>query len=186
MPEKEVHALTAKERDILLNSGFLKAEIEVFDKAKTPDGAVQNVAFNSIPFQRMIQSRRNWVRKCHDSSLDNATIRDKLVQHYKSKKDRTPWDFLKAEYLPIDRNLTDSEFADKLSIRSGIRRNLVNKTGVAYGIPMEEELRPQGERMPIRKSTMPIQPTKAHYKPLLPVSKAKPVAPTKAKKKFRI
>jgi hypothetical protein len=188
--QKLFHALTAKERDILLNSGFLKSEIRVFDSAKTPDGEVQNVAFTSTPFQRMIQSRRDWVKKCHAANYDNATIRQRLVDHYKAKKGRTPWDFLKAEYQPIDRDLTDTEFSNKLGIRSGIRRNLVNKTGVAYGTPMEAEFRPQGDRMPVPKSSLPIQPTKSHTpKPLMPVAKPKvaPVAPGKPRKKpFRI
>lgn len=187
MTEKEFHALTAKERDILLNSGFLKSEIKAFDSAKIPDGEVQNVAFNSIPFQRMIQSRRDWVKRCHAANYDNATIRQRLNDHYKAKKGRTPWDFLKAEYQPIDRDLSDTEFSNKLGIRSGIRRNLVNKTGVAYGTPMEAEFRPQGDRMPVPKSALPIQPTKPHYKPLMPVNKPKPVVPIKPRKKpFRI
>ena len=193
MVEKEVHALTAKERDILLNSGFLNKEIRAFDSAKTPDGEVQNVAFNSLPFQRMIQSRRIWVKKCHAAGFSNADIREKLVHHYKAKKGRTPWDFLKAEYQPIDRDLTDTEFSDKLGIRSGIRRNLVDKTGVAYGTPMEAEFRPQGDRMPVPKTALPILPTKPRatshgIKPLLPISRPKPTAPAPKphKKPFRI
>lgn len=173
-------ALNKDEKEAMLNSGFLKYEVEAFDNAKTPTGETQLVAYNSVSWQNMMSSRREYVMGCHSAGLTNKQIRDLVKHHYETSKERTPWDFLKLEYQPTDRNLTDTEFADKLGIRAAVTRNLVRPAKVDYGPIMDSEFRPRT----VPKSTVP-RPT---YKPLLPVHKrtAKPVAAPEKKRRFRI
>jgi hypothetical protein len=181
---EEFHALTAHEREVLLNSGFLRREIKAFDSAKTPSGEVQNVAFNSIPFQKMINGRREWVKGCHASGESNERIRRRLYNYYRGKKGRSPWDFLKVEYQPTDRELTDTEFANKLTIKSAIQRVISVPSGTNYGAPMSPEFRPKGEQI-VQRPMLPAHKPTPTIKPFMPAVKKtkKPAAPPQPKRK---
>jgi hypothetical protein len=137
-------ALSDREKEEMLNAGWMKSEVRDFNNAKTPDGETQVVAFNSAPFQRMMMTRKSWVKECKKAGIDNKGIRETLDAYYSSKRSkRTPWDFLKIEYQPTQRGLSDTEFGDKLKIRARIRRILVSKTKVEYGIKLKKEYRPR-------------------------------------------
>lgn len=174
-------ALSDHEKEIMLNSGFLRKEVNTFDKAETSTGEIQAVAFNSITWQHMLNSRREWVKMCHNLGYENKAIRGFIVHHYDTSKERSPWDFLKVEYQPTDRSLTDTEFADKLGIRSAIYRNLISPTKANYGSSMASEFRPIREETPMQKAT-----AKPAYKPLMPVKKHPKTEPVikKPKRKF--
>jgi hypothetical protein len=132
--------LTDAQKDILLNSGFMLSEISTFDNAKTSDGKFQNLDFNSKTFQGMIIARRGWVTKARASGYNNQEIRSMVKSLYDNKRSKfTPWDFLKIEYQPTTRGMTDMEFENKLKTRSMIRSKLVNKSGISYGKKLKDE-----------------------------------------------
>jgi hypothetical protein len=141
--------LTKEEKATMLNSGFLQKEIDSFDSATTPSGELQTASFGSAAWQRMIMSRRTFVKKCHEEGIKNDVIRKLIYDHYQNRKDISPWDFLKIEYQPIDRGLTDAEFAKKLKIRSDISKNISGPANISYSSfknVMDTEFRPKGYR----------------------------------------
>lgn len=152
-------ALSDYQKQTLKGSGFLNAEINDLDSAKTPSGEIQTVAFNSVPFQRMIKSRRDWVIMCKKSGFTNDQIRRLLHNYYAAKKESNIWEFLKIEYQPTTRSLTDAEINRKLEIRDRLSKKLSKISHINYGESLPKEFsvvnRPKGYTpkplMPVRK-----------------------------------
>lgn len=121
-------ALSASQKKELFNAGFLPSEIDKFDEAKTPDGKQQNLAFDSAPFQKMIESRRKWILELKSAGWNNRQVVEQIKRYYRLKSGRSPFDFLKLEYQPPNK-VTDFVDAVKLKIRSRVSRSM----GKAYG-----------------------------------------------------
>ncbi len=142
--------LTAKQKKILLDTGFLPDEIKQFDAAKTPDDKQQDLDFDSAPFQAMIESRRKWILNLKKRGWNNAQIIIQLKRYYALKSGRSPFDFLKLEYRP-PKKLTDFVEATKVHIRSRVSRSL----GRSYGRQMTPKLLP---RFLPKFRTLPLRP----------------------------
>ena len=122
--------------NVLRDAGFLPFEIKQFGAAKTPDGKDQDLdkVINSAPFAAMLESRREWWRKCLSPKAGGGwgmTLKEgkELIKgHYKStkrrKKVRSVWDFLKVEYKPKDKIKSRRLFDEAVITKSKIVRDL--------------------------------------------------------------
>jgi len=89
---------------ILSKAGFLPHEIETFSNLVASDGTPQVIDIRSQAWQDMIKSRRAWIRYMRRvQGWSPRVIESKINLWYRLRKDRTPLDFLRAEYKPPKR-----------------------------------------------------------------------------------
>lgn len=85
----------------LMNDGFQDFEIEEFSQGRTPSGRSQPaVNINSPLWESVRRNRRNWYYDKRNRGWSDVEIRDEIRRYYLRRRERTPWDFLKAEYKP--------------------------------------------------------------------------------------
>ena len=132
-------ALNQTQKTFMYQRYFLPYEIAAFANARTPDGKLQQLDFNSAPFQAMIASRQEYAGKLHKVGWSDVEIRQRILKLYSTKRGKaSPWDFLKIEYQPV-KAMTDIMWAKKLSSKLRIGRTL----GSAYGHKMKKDIRPR-------------------------------------------
>lgn len=127
-------------------AGFLKSEIRAFNNARAPDGSYQDTKaiFKSKPFQVMLKDRAAWWRRAltpvdkggYGYTRTQATY--EILGYYRRRGQRSPFDFLKAEYKP-PKKLTDFQYATRLRVRARITKSL----GKGYTRPLKKEWRPR-------------------------------------------
>ena len=144
--------LNAKQKKVLFDTGFLPQEIDEFDDARTPDGKLQDLAFDSAPFRAMRESRTKWILKLKKSGWNNRQIVEQIKRYYRLKAGRSPFDFLKIEYQP-PKKLTDFAEAVKLKVRSRVSRTL----GKQYGRRMAPRKAP---RFLPKRMSLPLRPAR--------------------------
>lgn len=147
-------ALTGREKIVLRQKGFLPWEIEQFDKAKAGDtisGNIvrQDIAFQSAPFQAMIDSRVKYIQMLKGIGWQPQQIAEQISRYYNLKAGRTPWDFLKIEYKPA-RQISDFQWGRRVEVRTRISRTL----GKVYGRRVSPQRRPKF--IPTSKRVPPI------------------------------
>ncbi len=82
-------------------AGFLEYEIAAFALAIDGEGKPQPpVILDSPVWLRVLASRREWVDDKIERGWTDEQITETLMDYYRRKEERTPWDFLKAEYRP--------------------------------------------------------------------------------------
>lgn len=94
--------ITRYDRDMLLSSGFLPEEVEIFAHAFVPlTGKDQpHVDLNSDTWNRVLKSRYDWFEKRINQNMGLIAIEDEIRNWLRRGRIRTPFDFLKAEYIP--------------------------------------------------------------------------------------
>lgn len=130
--------LTTAQRNMLLKEGFTPWEVRQYNLARTPDGSLQDFAFNSKPFIAARKSRQKWVEDLKKAGWKKVEITQKIMDYYKLKAGRTPYDFLKLSYKP-PKVVSDFQDAIKRKIRSRVSRTF----GRAYGRRIRPQLRPK-------------------------------------------
>ena len=84
----------------LKTSGFTDYEIEVFATAVDTEGKPQPpIELGKPVWQRVMKSRRDWVDDKINKGWTVEEIEGELMGYYKRKAERSPWDFLKIEYV---------------------------------------------------------------------------------------
>lgn len=83
-------------------AGFLDWEVGKFAEAVLVDGQPQpNINLNSPVWQRVIESRRNWIDDQAARGSTSEEIATTIMDYYGRGAKRSPFDFLKAEYKPV-------------------------------------------------------------------------------------
>jgi len=113
-------SLNRKDKELLKSSGFLKSEIEEINKGY--------VNTSSYTYQNMVKSRSQWTKSMEAVGWNKQQIAARIRHWYKSKKDRSPFDWLKIEYRPANK-LTIKQLAKQLEVRRSASRVF----GRAYG-----------------------------------------------------
>jgi hypothetical protein len=113
-------SLTPENKKYLLSKGFLLSEIKKLDKGYINTG--------SHTYKSMVRSRELWVDSMRKVGWNKKQIDARIRHWYSTKKDRTPFDWLKVEYKPTNK-LTIKQLAKQLELRRGISRTF----GRAYG-----------------------------------------------------
>lgn len=93
-------ALTSKEKLEMRKAGFLFREISAFNKAKYPDGTIQNLNTKAQNWRGMLQSRRDWVQSMRRMKWTDDQIINEILSYYTRAKNRNPFDFLQMETSP--------------------------------------------------------------------------------------
>ena len=94
----------------------------------------------------MIARRAKWVSSLREQGWTPQQIKGVIQRYYNLKHGRSPWDFLKLEYVPV-RKLTDFQFAMKLRSKARISRTL----GTRYSPRIKPEWRePKKPEIPSR------------------------------------
>lgn len=121
---KKFHALTARQKLIMEQAGFIHKERQEFDENTSTD-------FHSKYFQRMLKSRRDWRDAMILNGWTQPEIAKRLIHWYRMKKTRSPWDFFRLEYTVIAQKptMTASRFEAALKLREEMSRQF----GRAYG-----------------------------------------------------
>lgn len=97
-------ALSFSDAAELRDDGFQDFEIEQFASAKTPNGLDQPaIDIHSSLWQAVRHSRREWYDSKLKRGWTNYQIVDEIRRYYRKRSDRSPFDFLKAEYKPPQR-----------------------------------------------------------------------------------
>lgn len=85
-----------------------------------------NAVFNSEPGKAARQSRIDWINMLHRQGWSKKQIRKELIDYYIRGKEKSPWDFIRAEYR--DKKKIDFiDYKKKAQIRS------LRKTNRLYG-----------------------------------------------------
>jgi hypothetical protein len=118
-------------------AGFTKKERKEFANAHKKDGSPMDMdkIFNSIPFQRMLKSRRVWWEHVLSPKANGGkgwTIKDgeRALDTYidrKSKSHAGFWSFLKAEYRPHPGIKNVSAFKAAIQSKASITHSLLGK-----------------------------------------------------------
>lgn len=121
-------ALNRSQVQTLINHRFLPSEIEELNNAVTPDGKPMDLdaVFYSQPFQDALKSRLTWWNNCRKPIEQDGlgwsysrTIQE-LRAYYdirKGRKSRSVWDFIKLEYRPTEKVLSQSQFEQAVSAK---------------------------------------------------------------------
>lgn len=109
----------------IIKHGFLPFEATEFLTAKGgKDHDVEidiRAMVTSGPFRDMLNSRLDWINTVKAQGWKKKKIGQALIDYYKLKAGRSPFDFLKIEYKP-PKKLSDYAAAIKLRANSRIRR----------------------------------------------------------------
>lgn len=105
----------------LRRAGFIDYEIAQYNWAVAADGSPQIIDLDTATWQATLSSRRKWVERCRALGWADFQIRDAIMNFYKSKA-HSPWDFLKAEYIP----------PKKTDFRVGVKRRSRSRTKKLY------------------------------------------------------
>jgi hypothetical protein len=82
-------------------AGFTDWEIDQLSQSKTPSGQDQPpIDLNDKPWIATINSRREWRDIRADEGYNDSEINNAINRYYQRDPNRSPWDFLKAEYKP--------------------------------------------------------------------------------------
>lgn len=131
--------LKANQKRILKEAGFLPGEIKEYDAAVDPLGNPQPNIFDTKPFQYMILSRKEYIKRLQSYGWNNREIIRRLLVHRRARGSSV-WDFLKIEYRP-PRSLTDDEYNEY----DDARRRLSRTLGKGYGKVYPPQKRPIGK-----------------------------------------
>ncbi len=97
-------SLTSYDSERLSRAGFLDYEIQQLASATAPDGSPQpSIDLSSPAWQSTLESRISWVQDKVGRGWTKEEIENTLMNYYSGASDRSPWDFLKAEYRPRKR-----------------------------------------------------------------------------------
>jgi hypothetical protein len=95
-------SISFEDGERLRAAGFLEWEIEKIAEGTLPDGSPQPpINLNSPVWQRVTESRRNWVDDKIARGWSEADINTNIMDYYVRSPKRTPFDFVKAEYKPV-------------------------------------------------------------------------------------
>ena len=83
--------------DLLRNAGFTENEIQQFDEAPN---FPQDSLIGHPAWMTMIENRQEWVRDKIQRGWQKDEIENEIMNYYLRDLQRTPFDFLKAEYKP--------------------------------------------------------------------------------------
>ena len=78
----------------LHDAGFTLHEITLFNEADNPIDVSMSVV------RQMLVSRKKWIDKLTDTGWSKEEIAGTIRNYYIRKSDTSPYDFLKAEYMP--------------------------------------------------------------------------------------
>ncbi len=85
----------------LTAAGFLQHEIDELAGAKDPSGKDQPAINLSSPiWQATLKSRQDWWIDKINRNWTEDDIHREIIGYYEKNSERSPWDFLKAEYKP--------------------------------------------------------------------------------------
>lgn len=108
----------------LRTSGFLDYEIEQFASAVDSERKPQPpIELDKPIWQRVMASRRRWVDDLIGRDWTSEEIDEELMNYYRRKAERSPWDFLKLEYAS----------KAKVDYRAAIRRRAREEITAALG-----------------------------------------------------
>ncbi|HEC64168.1 MAG TPA: hypothetical protein ENI23_02610 [bacterium] len=111
--------LSFEDAERLQNAGFIPYEIEEFSSAITSDGQLQPpIDLNSPVWTAVIKSRNDWLIDKITRGWSQDEIENSIMSYYAAKRERSPWDFLRAEYHP----------PTKIDYKSAIRRRAQSTT----------------------------------------------------------
>lgn len=86
----------------LLAAGFTQWEVEGFATAKDAKGQDQPlVNLDSPVWKAVIESRRDWRDDKIAKGWTPEEIENVIMEYYARDAERSPWDFLKAEYKAL-------------------------------------------------------------------------------------
>jgi hypothetical protein len=91
--------------NILINSGFLRFEARILAAMAHIRPGNRNRAFNTKPWQAMMQTRMDLVARLKSKGYSNSEIRRMIRQWYRLGKISDPYEFLRREYKPKSKPL---------------------------------------------------------------------------------
>lgn len=134
-----------KERANIIANGFLPSEADAFINAK--GGFEHNIQsdfqkiYDSIPFKKMLNDRKMWVSKLKEMGYSIQHIQGGIKHYFALKSGRSPFDFLKIEYVP-PKVVTDFQFASKVRAKARVNRMSSQGFGTRYTKKIKSEWRP--------------------------------------------
>lgn len=140
-----------KERANIIAHGFLPSEADAFIHAK--GGFEHNVQsdfqkiYDSAPFQKMLKDRQSWVSKLKDQGYSNQAVQGALHHYYNLKGGRSPFDFLKIEYVP-PKIISDFLFAAKVRAKARVNRMSSQGFDTRYSKRINPQWRPKEPEPP--------------------------------------
>ena len=94
-------SLSETDAERLRLAGFLQHEIDELSEARTADGKGQPpIHLDSPAWQATMESRRRWLDDKLNRNWTEDDIQREIIGYYEKGSQRSPWDFLKAEYKP--------------------------------------------------------------------------------------
>lgn len=96
-------------RKELRAAGFTAYEARILSKG---DNTVQ--AFGTAPWRDAMKERSKWIETQLSRGFTRAQIRRELNAYYKQGKKRSPWDFIRENYIP-KRKVVKSDFKETMA-----------------------------------------------------------------------
>lgn len=118
--------LTPRQKQIMMNAGFLKREIRAFDKATASDGKLQHLSYHSATFEAMVESRIRYIQRLRKAGWTHLQALKRIARHY--RRGGSPFEFLRLEYKPPE-PISEYIYARYFEARARISRVM----GRAYG-----------------------------------------------------
>lgn len=146
----EEHALSRKDKQQLWREFFTTAEIDEFDKLRTPDGEIQHPDINS-PLWKAVRKRRIKERnKSRNIKLTDAQVRMKFARFGRQKDAPSPTSFLKAEYQEKEKTKDYQKMVTKV-------KEKINKT---FGTSYYRMLQKNPRYKPVRRPLPVVHPSR--------------------------
>jgi hypothetical protein len=146
-------ALTAQQKRIMRDAGFIDREINHFDNARTVDGKLQDVNFEASNFQDMIRHRREYIINLKRMGWNELRIAMQIRTLYVGHAShRTAYMLLRLESSPSAKypRVSDTDMGKKLIDRSRVSKSL----GIGYGRKMRSVKLPRYIPKPLRFPNM--------------------------------
>jgi hypothetical protein len=125
--------LNRAQKRFLYDCGFIAKEIRAYDNAQTPSGKPQpfKLVWNSEPFQKMIRSRRQAMKRARKAGFSDDQFRRAILRRYRMDKKLNPFDFIKDAYRVVLRKRTRRTY-----VREAIKKRTqsIKKIGFGYGV----------------------------------------------------
>lgn len=91
--------LSPYDRTRLINIGFSEWEVDQYDAGTDPSGVPQpDIDLDSPLWQSVMLIRETWLSEMKDQGYSEYEIETMIMEYYLRNRERSPWDFLKAEY----------------------------------------------------------------------------------------
>lgn len=129
-------ALNNKQKQVLWESGFTRAEIAAYNGATTPDGEhFQHIDITTKAWKANIARRSRAYNKLIKKGFKDTDIRAQFQRYYVVRGGQSPWDFLKVEYKPPkmtkDYLTLDAQLRNRMRIKFGTGYIPATRTGVS-------------------------------------------------------